>query len=73
VGIAIFAGLSTAKPVTTIFPFAPWPCRQLLDWRSRKTPMQRITLFMRATPSRIGRRIARIVAIAAASLPEVGA
>jgi hypothetical protein len=35
--------------------------------------MQRITSFMRATPSRIGRRIARIVAIAAASLPAVGA
>jgi hypothetical protein len=34
--------------------------------------MQRINSFMQATPSRIGRRIAQIVAIAAASLPEVG-
>jgi len=35
--------------------------------------MQRIASFMRSTPSRIGRRIAQFVAIAAASLPAVGA
>jgi len=35
--------------------------------------MQRVTSLLRATPSRIRRRIARFVAIAAASLPDVGA
>jgi hypothetical protein len=35
--------------------------------------MQRVTSLLRSTPSRIGRRIAQLVAIAAASLPDVGA
>jgi hypothetical protein len=35
--------------------------------------MRRINSLLRATPSRIGRRIAEIVAIAAASLPVAGA
>jgi hypothetical protein len=35
--------------------------------------MQRIRSLLHATPSRIGRRIAQIVAIAAASLPSAGA
>jgi len=35
--------------------------------------MRRLTLLLRATPSRIGRRLALIVAIAAASLPAAGA
>jgi hypothetical protein len=35
--------------------------------------MQRVTSLLRSTPSRIGRRIAQFVAIAAASLPDVGA
>jgi hypothetical protein len=35
--------------------------------------MQRLSSLLRATPSRIGRRLALIVAIAAASLPAAGA
>jgi hypothetical protein len=35
--------------------------------------MQRLSSLLRATPSRIGRRVALIVAIAAASLPAAGA
>jgi hypothetical protein len=35
--------------------------------------MRRINSLLRATPSRIGRRLAEIVAIAAASLPAAGA
>jgi hypothetical protein len=35
--------------------------------------MQRLGSLLRATPSRIGRRVALIVAIAAASLPAAGA
>jgi hypothetical protein len=35
--------------------------------------MQRVRKLLRAAPSWIGRRLAQIVAIAAASLPEAGA
>jgi hypothetical protein len=35
--------------------------------------MRRLTLLLRSTRSRIGRRLAEIVAIAAASLPVAGA
>jgi hypothetical protein len=35
--------------------------------------MQRVRSLLRSTPSRIGRRIAQLVAIAAVSLPEAGA
>jgi hypothetical protein len=35
--------------------------------------MQRVRSLLRAAPSHIGRGIARFVAIAAASLPDVGA
>jgi hypothetical protein len=35
--------------------------------------MQRVALLLRSTPRRISREIARFVAIAAASLPDVGA
>jgi hypothetical protein len=35
--------------------------------------MQQLRSVLRATPSRIGRRLAVIVAIAAASLPAAGA
>jgi hypothetical protein len=39
----------------------------------RKVPMQRLSSLLRATPSRIGRCLALIVAIAVASLPAAGA
>jgi len=35
--------------------------------------MRKVTSLLRAVPSRIGRRLALIVAIAAASLPAAGA
>jgi hypothetical protein len=35
--------------------------------------MQRVTSLLRIAPSRLRRRIAQFVAIAAASLPDVGA
>jgi hypothetical protein len=35
--------------------------------------MQKLRSLLRSTPSRIGRRLAEIVAIAAASLPSAGA
>jgi hypothetical protein len=35
--------------------------------------MQRVTFILRSAPRQIGRRIAQFVAIAAASLPDVGA
>jgi hypothetical protein len=35
--------------------------------------MAKVRSFLRSTPSRLGRRIAQFVTIAAASLPEVGA
>jgi hypothetical protein len=35
--------------------------------------MRHVTSLLRAAPSRIGRRLAQIVAIAAASLPDAGA
>jgi hypothetical protein len=35
--------------------------------------MQKVGSLLRAAPSRIGRRLAQIVAIAAASLPQAGA
>jgi hypothetical protein len=35
--------------------------------------MRQVGIFLRKAPSRIGRRLAQIVAIAAASLPAAGA
>jgi hypothetical protein len=35
--------------------------------------MERVRSLLRSTPSRLSRRIAEIVAIAAASLPDAGA
>jgi hypothetical protein len=37
------------------------------------TKMRQLSKLLRAAPSRIGRRLAQIVAIAAASLPAAGA
>jgi len=36
VTIAISAALSTVKQQMAIFGLAPWPCRQLLDWRTKE-------------------------------------
>jgi hypothetical protein len=43
-------------------------------WVARKgISMARINRLLRSAPSRIGKRIAQLVAIAAASLPDAGA
>ena len=44
-----------------------------LDESLGKEVMARLNSFLRSTRSRIGRRLSEIVAIAAASLPAVGA
>jgi len=41
--------------------------------RRWKIEMRQVGTFLRNAPSRIGRRLAQIVAIAAASLPAAGA
>jgi hypothetical protein len=43
------------------------------DRREEICDMQQLRSLLRATPSRLGRRLALIVAIAAASLPAAGA
>jgi hypothetical protein len=58
--IAIFPDVSTRLSSGTILPSASWGCEGLFA-------------MLRAAPSRIGRRIADILAIAAASLPVAGA
>jgi hypothetical protein len=69
--VAIFAGVSTRQPGRPILFLAT------VDDRSAGTEevwkMRRLRALLRKTPSRIGRRIAEIVAIAAASLPAAGA
>jgi hypothetical protein len=63
--IAIFATVSTASAVTLIFPLALG--------RKGNFGMERVRSLFQSAPSRIRRRLAQIVAIAAASLPEAGA
>jgi hypothetical protein len=45
----------------------------VLVLRRERNFMQRVADLLRTTPSRISRRIAQFVAIAAASLPDAGA
>jgi hypothetical protein len=71
--IAIFAGTSTGPSVDAIFPFVSGCCREVLQRCERNCQMQRVRSLLRGAPSHIGRGIARFVAIAAASLPDVGA
>jgi hypothetical protein len=47
--------------------------RACFRWRRWKIEMRQVGIFLRKAPSRIGRRLAQIVAIAAASLPAAGA
>jgi hypothetical protein len=46
---------------------------RLFLWRRRNGTMRQLNAMMRSTRSRISRRLALIVAIAAASLPAAGA
>jgi hypothetical protein len=52
---------------------APVRCEQVLHGRRRIWLMQRVRSLLLVSPAEIGRRFARFIAIAAASLPEVGA
>ncbi|MEH2516478.1 hypothetical protein V1279_002051 [Bradyrhizobium sp. AZCC 1610] len=66
--IAIFPGISTSWRLETIFRVRP--CSIGAHGRCQ---MRQVRSFLRNAPSRIGRRLAQIVAIAAASLPAAGA
>jgi len=72
--VAIFAALSTRVGGGAMFLACALsrnecfrPAQQGID------DMRRISSLLRSAPSRIGRRLALIVAIAAASLPAAGA
>jgi hypothetical protein len=70
--IAIFAAASTCRLNTAISMLCP--SQNACSAGAKGTgDMPQLKAFLRATPSRIGRRIALIVAIAAASLPSAGA
>ena len=71
--IAIFAGVSTRLRARAIFVCVPIRCEQMLHGHRRIGWMQRVRSLLLVSSGEIGRRFARFVAIAAASLPEVGA
>jgi len=66
--IAIFPDTSTSWRRETIFRVRP----RSIGAHGR-CQMRQVRSFLRNAPSRIGRRLAQIVAIAAASLPAAGA
>jgi hypothetical protein len=71
--VAIFAALSTRSGGGTIFPFCAFQCGTMVSASAEGIgDMQRLNILLRSAPSRIGRRFAEIVAIAAASLPAAG-
>jgi hypothetical protein len=71
-GVAIFGAASTPRQDGAIFLASAW--RNGCFARAEGTgTMRQLNSFLRAAPSRIGRRLAQIVAIAAASLPAAGA
>jgi hypothetical protein len=69
VRIAIFAAASTRLLGGIILPLV----LRLLPGAEGIGKMKKLRSLLRVTPSRIGRRLAMIVAIAAASLPDAGA
>ena len=70
--IAIFADLSTPRPGTPII-LTTRHLWSLIVGAGEASKMRQLRALLRKTPSRIGRRIAELVAIAAASLPAAGA
>ena len=61
--IAIFADISTSWPGETIFQV--WPVGGVVPpGPMEDEEMQQVRTFLRGAPSRIGRRLAQIVAIA---------
>jgi hypothetical protein len=59
--------------VQSHFPINAKGLRELLPPAREDMTMARINRLLRSAPSRIGKRIAQFVAIAAASLPDAGA
>jgi hypothetical protein len=70
--VAIFAALSTGVRGGAIFHSALF-AERLLPLARKESAMRQLKSLLRSAPSRIGRRFALIVAIAAASLPSAGA
>ena len=70
--VAIFPAPSTGPSGGLIFPKAP-PTMICSAGARGTCDMRQLRSLLRSTPSRIGRRLALIVAIAAASLPAAGA
>jgi hypothetical protein len=71
--VAIFVPLSTARAHGINLGPAPLFGIRLFAGAEGTCAMRQLRLLLRFTPSRIGRRLALIVAIAAASLPAAGA
>jgi hypothetical protein len=71
--VAICAAASTTPRGKTIFEDAPNHCGAIVSaGASGIGDMRQVHSFLRSASSRIGRRLAQIVAIAAASLPAAG-
>ena len=70
--IAIFPDASTRLQAEAIFPVTPICCKQC-EGAKGFCQMQRVCSLLRAVPTQAGRRLAQFFAIAAASLPDVGA
>ena len=71
--VAIFADVSTRNSGSPILPQGALRGTIVSAGAEGIGDMRKLRSLLRATPSRIGRRIAEIVAIAAASLPTAGA
>jgi len=72
--VAIFAAFSTPVEPGTMFSFCALLCETIVSGGAEGIyDMRHLRSLLRSAPSRIGRRLALIVAIAAASLPSAGA
>jgi hypothetical protein len=71
--VAIFAAASTRPAAVAIFLAGAWRGTIVPPGARGIKDMRQLGSLLRSAPSRIGRRFAQIVAIAAASLPSVGA
>jgi hypothetical protein len=72
--VVIFAAVWTCLADRTILSFSAFLQGMIVSAGARGIcDMQRLGSLLRSTRSRIGRRLALIVAIAAASLPAAGA
>ena len=72
-GVAIFAAVSTVVADGTTLRFCAFDRMVVSVGAEGNRAMRQVTSLLRSAPSRIGRRLALIAAIAAASLPAAGA